>query len=206
MKENKLKINFNSGPGALPAEVLQQAAESVLEYNGSGLSILGIPHRGKHFDDILEESKALVKELCGLGDDYHVLWMHGGGRLQFSMIPMNFLGEGDTAGYIDSGFWSAEAISYAEYYGKTNILASSKDDNYTHLPVWPSGSLKDLAYLHFTTNNTIYGTQWNSIPQTDVPLIADMSSDIFSRQRDYTNYAMFYACAQKNIGPAGKTA
>jgi phosphoserine aminotransferase len=205
MKKSTKKINFNSGPGALPEEVLQQAAQAVIEYENSGLSILGIPHRGKHFDAILQESKALVKELCGLNADYEVLWMHGGGRLQFAMVPMNYLGSNETAGYIDSGSWSAEAIEYAKHYGQVNILASSKAANYSRLPQWPVQIPADLAYLHLTTNNTIYGTQLQQLPVSNVPLIADMSSDIFCCSRKYDNCAMFYAVAQKNIGPAGAT-
>lgn len=198
-------LNFNAGPAALPDTVLQQAAEAVLNYNNTGLSILSIPHRGDLFLAILEESKALVKELCGLGDDYELMWLQGGGRMQFCMVPMNFLGAGETAGYIDSGHWSAEAIDAATYYGHTEVLGSSRSDHYTHLPEWPAPAGKNLAYLHFTTNNTIYGTQWPEIPESDVPLIADMSSDIFSIKRDYTNCAMFYAVAQKNLGAAGNT-
>lgn len=198
-------LNFNAGPAALPESVLQQAAEAVINYNNTGLSILSIPHRGNLFVAILEESQALVKELCGLGDDYEVLWLQGGGRLQFGMVPMNFLPEGKTAGYIDSGHWSAEAITAAAYYGNTQVLASSRDDQYTHLPEWPSAPDKDLAYIHFTTNNTIYGTQWPEIPSSGIPLVADMSSDIFSMKRDYTRCALFYAVAQKNLGAAGNT-
>lgn len=205
MKNTNLKINFNPGPAALPQSVLQQSADAVLNYNNTGLSILGIPHRGKLFTDIIEEAKALVKELCGLGDDYEVLWLQGGGRLQFTMVPMNFLGDGETAGYIDSGYWAADAISYAKYYGNVEILASSKADNYNHLPEWPATIDSKQAYLHFTTNNTIYGTQWSQVPKVQVPLIADMSSDILSRQMNYTNCDMFYAVAQKNIGAAGVT-
>ena len=198
-------INLNSGPAALPQEVLQQASEAVLDYNGTGVSVLSIPHRGKDFNAILDESKQLVRELGGLNDDYEILWMHGGGRLQFAMIPMNFLGEEQTAGYIDSGNWSADAIRHAEYYGHVQVLSSSKDDNYQHLPGWPQDVPANLAYLHITTNNTIYGTQWPNVPKVNVPLVADMSSDIFSKQVDYANCAMLYAVAQKNIGPAGAT-
>lgn len=205
IKSNEHKINFGPGPAALPAEVLQQASEAVIDYKGSGLSILEIPHRGKYFDAILEESKSLVTELCELNKDYHVLWLPGGGRLQFCMVPMNFLHRDNTAGYIDSGAWSAEAIDYARDYGNVEILASSKDVAYTALPQWPRQISPGLAYLHFTTNNTIYGTQWNHIPHTEPPLIADMSSDILSRKRDYKNCAMFYAVAQKNLGAAGNT-
>lgn len=205
MRNDKFKINFNAGPAALPREVTEAVAQAVLNYNDTGLSILSIPHRGKLFDEILEESKALVKELCHTGDDYEILWMHGGGRLQFCMVPMNFLGQNETAGYIDSGFWAADAIEYAKYYGNVLTLASSKESNYAKLPEWPDTFSKELAYLHFTTNNTIYGTQWPQIPSCAVPLIADMSSDIFSREIDYTRLDMFYAVAQKNIGAAGVT-
>lgn len=204
MTSTTTKINFNAGPAALPQEVLQQASQAVLDYNGTGLSILEIPHRGKDFDNIIDEARALVKELANVGDDYEVLWLHGGGRLQFCMVPMNFLGEGQTAGYIDSGHWAAEAIEYGEYYGKVNVLASSKTGNYRSLPQWPAIPT-DLAYLHYTTNNTIFGTQYKDIPETNVPLIADMSSDIFSRRIDYTKFALVYAVAQKNMGPAGAT-
>ncbi|XZF13159.1 3-phosphoserine/phosphohydroxythreonine transaminase [Chitinophagaceae bacterium MMS25-I14] len=198
-------INFNAGPAALPQEVLQQAAAAIQDYNGIGSSILEIPHRGKHFEAVLEEANALTKELCGLNDDYKILWLQGGGRMQFAMVPMNFLGADDTAGYIDSGHWSNEAAESASYYGKTSILASSRGDNYTHLPQWPEITDSRLKYVHITTNNTIYGTQWRNIPSCEVPLIADMSSDILSCKRDYTNYAMFYAVAQKNLGAAGNT-
>jgi len=205
MRSDNLKINFNAGPAALPHTVLEQASEAILNYNNTGLSILSISHRGKLFTDILEESKQLVKELCGLGDEYEVLWLHGGGRLQFSMIPMNFLAENDTAGYIDSGYWAHDAIEYAKYYGNVIVLSSSEENNYNQLPEWPADIQSGLAYLHFTTNNTIYGTQWKHIPQTEVPLIADMSSDIFSKHINYSRCDMFYAVAQKNIGAAGAT-
>lgn len=205
MRNDKLKINFNAGPAALPPMVLEAAAQAVLNYNDTGLSILSIPHRGKLFDEILEESKALVKELCGLNDDYEVLWLHGGGRLQFCMVPMNFLDEHKAAGYIDSGFWSSEAMDYANYYGDVMMLSSSKEDNYKRLPEWPEVISPNLSYVHLTTNNTIYGTQWPGIPVCEAPLIVDVSSDIFSRKMDYSNCAMFYAVAQKNIGAAGVT-
>lgn len=200
------KINFGAGPAALPQEVLQQASEAVIEYGNSGLSVLEIAHRGRDFTAILEESKSLVRELCGLNNDYEVIWLQGGGRLQFCMVPMNFLLKGTTAGYIDSGTWSSDAISYASLYGDVRVLASSKEYNYTRLPEWPAEIPQSLSYLHITTNNTIYGTQWpEEIPFADVSLIADMSSDILCRKRDYTRYAMFYAAAQKNLGAAGNT-
>lgn len=202
MKTNR-KLNFSAGPSALPEEVLQQASDAVVDYNNTGMSILEISHRGKEFAAILEESKQLVKELCELNDDYEILWQHGGGRMQFCMIPMNFLGQGDFAGYIDSGHWAEDAMEYAAHYGDTQVLASSKADGYTRLPHWPAGIPDHLAYIHYTTNNTIYGTQLSEVPKCNVPLIADMSSDIFCCKRDYTRCAMFYAAAQKNFGPAG---
>lgn len=198
------KINFGSGPAALPREVLQEAAEAILDYNGTGLSILEIPHRGKWFDAILEESKSLVNELCELDNEYEILWLQGG-RLQFSMIPMNFLGKNGTAGYIDSGHWASEAAENAALFGNVKMLSSSKTDNYNHLPTFPDNIDPSLDYLYLTTNNTIYGTQWKSIPKVNVPLVADMSSDILSRKTNYKQCAFFYAVAQKNIGPAGVT-
>ena len=205
MTKNKTLLNFGAGPAALPQEVLKTAAAAVINYNDTGLSILEIPHRGKLFDAILEESKTLVKELTGIGDDYEVMWLPGGGRLQFAMIPMNFLAPEATSGYIDSGHWANDALKNGSYYGQTVTLGSTKANNYTSLPAWPQNIPDDLSYLHFTTNNTIYGTQWNAIPTSGVPLIADMSSDIFSGQRNYNNCALFYAVAQKNIGAAGVT-
>lgn len=198
-------INLNAGPATLPAEVLQEASTAVMNYEGTGMSILSLPHRGKHFSAILEESKTLVKDLCGLNDEYEILWLQGGGRLQFAMIPMNFLAENDTAGYIDSGNWSADAIRHALYYGKVEVLSSSKKENYRHLPEWPTDIPLNTSYVHMTSNNTIYGTQWKDVPEVDAPLVVDMSSDIFSRRTSYNNCAIFYAVAQKNIGPAGAT-
>ena len=203
MEKMSRKINFNAGPATLPDEVLQQAAAAVLEYGDTGMSILELPHRGKEFAAIIAESNTLVKELCGLDDNYDVLWLQGGGRLQFAMIPMNFLAENGAAGYIDSGHWADEAQEYGAYYGNAQVLASSKNSNYDHLPEWPAAISDQLSYVHFTTNNTIFGAQWHHIPEIKVPLIADMSSDIFSRRHNYSNYAMFYAAVQKNLGTPG---
>jgi phosphoserine aminotransferase len=197
-------INFDAGPAALPKEVLQQASEAILNYNNSGLSILEIPHRGKLFEEILSEVNVLVKDLLGLSDDYEVLWLQGGGRLQFSMVPMNFLGGHEKAGYIESGHWASEALRNAQLYGQTEILGSSKADNYTYIPVWKPIP-NDLSYVHFTSNNTIYGTQFFHLPKTEVPLVVDMSSELFSRKLDYNKFSLIYAVAQKNIGPAGVT-
>lgn len=198
-------INFDAGPAALPKEVLQQASEAILNYNESGLSILEIPHRGKLFEAILDEANALSLELLGLdSSEYQAIWMQGGGRLQFSTIPMNFLAEHETAGYIESGHWASEALKNAKLYGNTKVLGSSKEDNYTYIPSW--GTIpEDLSYLYYTTNNTIFGTQFHQFPETQLPVIVDMSSELFSRQLDYSRFDLIFAVAQKNIGPSGVT-
>jgi len=198
------KHNFTSGPSILPASVLQQASEAVINYNQSGLSILEISHRDKLFLDIIEGAQQLVKQLYQLGNDYEVLFMQGGASAQFALVPMNFLEANETAGYIDTGVWSDKAIKEAKLFGKVQVLASSKEQQYSFIPeniVVP----KDLRYLHITTNNTIYGTQYNHTPDTTVPLVADMSSDIFSRPFNATAYDLIYAGAQKNVGAAGTT-
>lgn len=205
MKVNEI-INFGAGPAALPLSVLQEASAALLNYKDTGLSILEIPHRGRLFGDILAESKKLVLELAGLsGEEYEVLWLQGGGRLQFAMIPMNFLAAAATAGYIDSGYWANDAMEHARQFGKVNVLASSRDRNYTFFPKPDTPIPADLSYVHLTTNNTIYGTQLQVIPDCPVPVFADMSSDIFSQKRDYSKFDLFYAVAQKNLGAAGNT-
>lgn len=207
MKKQNLKMNrkynFGAGPAAIPDEVVSEFAEACLEFNGSGISILELPHRSKRFIEIVDECSHLVKKLCELGDDYDIVWVQGGGRMQFGMIPMNFLTTAKTACYIDTGHWSQEAAEYARFYGKCSIPASSASSNYSSLPDWPEALPEDAAYLHFTTNNTIYGTQWHNIPGCSAPLIADMSSDILSGKHDYTKYDLFYAAAQKNLGTPG---
>ncbi len=198
------KINFNAGPAELPGEVLYDIGKATQRYKKTGLSILELPHRSAEFIEIIEESKQLVRELCQVGDDYEITWLHGGGRMQFCMVPMNFLADGKPAAYIDSGLWAHEAMEYARYYGETDILSSSEKDGYNVLPKWPAKISVKHSYLHITTNNTIHGTQWNDVPAVaGVPLIADMSSDILSRKQDYSKYTMFYATAQKNLGIAG---
>lgn len=200
------KLYFGAGPAALPEEVLQQASEAVINYSPAGLSILEIPHRGKHFQQILEEANALVLELCGLSnDDYEVLWLQGGGRLQFCMVPMNFAQPHQEMGYIDSGHWANEAMKAAQNFGRVNVIASSEMHAYTQLPKLPQQLSNNLSFLHFTTNNTIYGTQWKNLPKFEFPLIADMSSDFLAIERPFCDFDLFYACAQKNIGPAGVT-
>lgn len=197
------KLNFNAGPAELPGEVLHDVGRAVHHYKRTGLSILELPHRSEEFIEIVDEAGQLVRELCGLGEDYDVMWLHGGGRMQFAMLPMNLLAEGKTAAYIESGLWAKEAIKYAQYYGKVNVAATSEPDGYNSLPVWPAKISPKPVFLHMTTNNTIHGTQWQEIPATNVPLVADMSSDIFGQARDYSRFAMFYATAQKNLGVPG---
>jgi phosphoserine aminotransferase len=197
------KINFNAGPAAMPPEVLHEMAKAVKAYKKTGISILELPHRGLDFREILQECNQLVKALCALGDDYEVLWLQGGGRMQFAMLPMNYLTPDTAAAYIDSGHWANEAIAYALHYGTVKVVASSKENGYTTLPEWPKQLIGDSRYLHMTTNNTIYGTQYKEIPPITVPLVADMSSDILGVNRDYSRFDMFYAATQKNLGTPG---
>jgi phosphoserine aminotransferase len=194
--------NFNAGPSILPKEVLQQASEAILNYNNSGLSILEIGHRTPMFQDVMDEAVSLVKELMNLDSDHEVLFLHGGASTQFMQVPYNLLDENRTAAYIDNGVWGSKAIKEAKLFGNVDVVASSKDKNHTYIPkqfTVPEGA----AYLHYTTNNTIEGTQWHTIPYVDVPLVADMSSDILSRQLDFNRFDLIYAGAQKNMGPAG---
>lgn len=198
------KFNFSAGPAILPKSVMQEAAAGAVDLNGSGLSILEISHRSAAFTAIIEEAESLVRSLLGLSDDFAVLFLSGGASTQFFMVPMNFLNESDTAAYLDTGSWSSKAIKEAKLFGKVEVLASSKADNYTHIP--KEYTVPAYArYLHMTSNNTIYGTQYHTLPETDVPLVSDMSSDIFSRPIEVERFGLIYAGAQKNIGPAGVT-
>ena len=200
-------FNFNPGPSTLPLEVLEKVQEELLDYQGTGMSIMEHSHRGKHYDEVHERAMSLVHEIFGVGDDYHVLFLTGGASSQFYMIPMNFLQDGRPAAYVDTGSWSAKAIKESQILGKTEIAASSKDEEYRRIPAMNEIKFTtDSCYLHITTNNTIKGTQFHRIPETgNVPLIADVSSDIASRTMDFTKFDMFYAGAQKNLGPSGVT-
>ena len=196
------KHNFNSGPSILPQQVLEQASQAILDFNGIGLSILEIGHRSTWFVDVIEEAKALVKELMQIGDDYEVLFLQGGATTQFMQIPLNLIDHKDTASYCDDGVWGSKAAKEATMFGNVHIAASSKDKKYTYINKnfeVPATS----KYLHITTNNTVEGTQWHSFPSVDVPLIGDMSSDIFSREIDFKKFDLIYAGAQKNMGAAG---
>lgn len=194
---------FTPGPAVLPTSVLAESSNAVVELNGSGMSILEISHRGKDFTEILAEAKSLVKQHYDLGDDYEVLFLQGGASMQFLMIPYNLL-NGETAAYIDTGSWSSKAIKEAKLFGNIETVASSKDVNYSYIPKDISIP-NEVKYLHLTSNNTIYGTQFKNYPNSPVPLIVDMSSDIFSRRIDAGQFDLLYAGAQKNLGPAGVT-
>ena len=198
------KHNFSAGPSILPQSVFEQAAQGVMNLNNSGLSILEISHRSETFVNIFEEARSLVKELLGLTDDYHVLFLSGGATSQFFMTAMNLLDTNETASYIDTGTWSTKAIKEAQLFGNVEMVASSKDKGYTYVPKQFNVS-DNSKFLHLTTNNTIYGTQFHKMPDVGVPIIADMSSDIFSKRIDVSKYGVIYAGAQKNMGPAGTT-
>ena len=194
--------NFNAGPSILPQEVFQQAAEAVLNFNGSGLSILELGHRTPIFESVMSEARELVRELMQLDDQHEVLFLHGGASTQFMQVPMNLLDDKETAAYADTGVWGTKAIKEAKLYGKVEVVCSGKESNYTSIPK-DFAVPNDANYFHITTNNTIYGSQWQKIPYTSIPLIADMSSDIFSRVIDFNAFDLIYAGAQKNMGPAG---
>jgi phosphoserine aminotransferase len=194
--------NFNSGPSILPLPVLEQASNAIHNFNNTGLSILEIGHRTSHFQEVLNSAISSVKNLMQLDDQYEVLFLHGGATTQFMQVPMNLLDDGKTAAYCNNGIWGTKAIKEASLFGNVVVAASSADKNDTYIP-------KDLqfpdsaSYLHITTNNTVEGTQWHQYPTTKIPLVADMSSDIFSRQIDFKKFSLIYAGAQKNMGAAG---
>jgi len=194
--------NFNAGPSILPAEVLEEAAKGIMNFRDTGLSILEIGHRTPLFQSVLDEAVLLAKELMKLDSDHEVLFLHGGATTQFFQVPMNLLNENQTAAYLDCGVWGSKAIKEARLYGNVEVVASSKDKNYTYIPKGYKIP-REAVYYHYTTNNTIEGTEMFSIPDTDIPLIADMSSDILSYEMDFNRFALIYAGAQKNIGAAG---
>jgi phosphoserine aminotransferase len=197
-------INFYAGPAILAHEVLQEAQAAIGDFQGMGLSILEISHRSKQFVEVMDEAQARVKSLLSLSDDYAVLFLTGGASSQFYMSAMNLLDEGQSAGYLDTGAWSTKAIKEAKLFGNIDVVASSKDKNFSYIPKGYKIN-NEYKYLHLTSNNTIYGTQIHDYPETDVRLVCDMSSDIFSRRVDVNRYDLIYAGAQKNLGPAGTT-
>jgi phosphoserine aminotransferase len=199
------KHNYSAGPCILPQEVFEKSAQAILNFNNSDLSILEISHRSKDFVAVMEEARDVALELLDLkGKGYQALFLHGGASLEFLMVPYNLMKENGKAAYLDSGTWASGAIKEAKHFGETVVVASSKEQNYNHIPkdfIIPT----DTNYFHCTSNNTIFGTQIKSFPQTNIPVVCDMSSDIFSRVLDFSKFDLIYAGAQKNMGPAGAT-
>ncbi len=196
--------NFSAGPAVLPLEALEEAQRQMTDYQGSGMSIMECSHRGAQYAPVHEEAQSNIKELLGLSDDYSVLFLQGGASTQFAMIPMNLLGEGQTADYVNSGAWAAKAIKEAKKLGNVNVVADRGSDIPTRMPSadelnWSEGA----AYAHITSNETIAGACWQDYPRIDAPLVADMSSDILSRPFDASRFGLIYAGAQKNLGPSG---
>jgi phosphoserine aminotransferase len=202
----KRVCNFNPGPAALPLEVLQEAQQDFVNYKGEGLSVMEMSHRSKSFDAIIKEAETLAKEVFNISPGYKVIFMQGGATLQFAAVALNLIGEHQSADYINTGSWSKKAIQEAQKLGKSiQVIASSEEANYNYIPEEFTLS-PDAAYLHITSNNTIFGTQWASYPDTGtVPLCADMSSDIGCRPIDVSKFGLIYAGAQKNMGPSGVT-
>lgn len=197
--------NFNAGPSVLPREVFQEASQAILDFNNTGLSILEIGHRTKLFEPVLEEAVALLKELMQLDADHEVLYLHGGASTQFFQVPMNLLDEKGTAAYTDTGVFAAKALKEAKPFGNVSVVCSSKNEKYNHLPK-AFDVPENASYIHLTSNNTIEGTQWQDFSifyNKGISLVADMSSDILSRQLDFNRFDLIYAGAQKNIGAAG---
>lgn len=199
-----MKHNFGAGPCILPKEVFQEASQAVIDFNNTGLSILEISHRSKEFEQVIQEAEALVRELMDVPADYSILFLQGGASQQFAMVPMNLLPEGGKAAYLDTGVWATKAAKEASKIGEVEIVASSSDKNYTYIPKEFSVPA-DAAYFHYTSNNTIYGTEVFETPDINLPIVVDMSSDILSRVINVADYDLIYAGAQKNMGPAGVT-
>jgi phosphoserine aminotransferase len=200
-------FNFSAGPAVLPVPVLEQIQREIVALPGVGMSVLEISHRSKTFEGILAQAEADIRALAGIPSNYKVLFLQGGASLQFSMVPMNLLGPGQTADYIDCGSWADKAIKEAKKVGTVNVAASTKGEKYSRLPEQSELKLTPgAAYVHVTSNNTIEGTEYTTLPEVgDVPLVSDASSDIFSRPIDVARHGLIYAGAQKNIGPAGVT-
>ena len=198
------KYNFSAGPAILPRPVIEEASRGVLDIQGIGLSILEISHRGPEVVSIMNEAETLLRELYEISDDYSVLFLTGGASSQFFMVPMNLLSSNETAGYLDTGTWSSKAIKEAKKFGKIDVIASSKDQQYSYISK-EYAKVDNLRYCHLTTNNTIYGTQYDTIPNLGIPLVGDSSSDFLSKPLDINKFDVLFAGAQKNLGPAGVT-
>lgn len=204
MKHNRI-YNFNPGPAMLPLEVLEDAQAELLNFKETGMSVMEISHRSKAYDEVHNSAIAVIKELMGIGDDYEVLFIQGGASMQFDMIPLNFLEPGKVGNYILSGSFAKKSYKEGKLIGEAHVAATSEPDNFTYIPAQEDIKLSDnAAYLHVCYNNTIFGTEYKYIPETNgVPLIADMSSDMLSRPIDFNKFDMIYAGAQKNLGPSG---
>ena len=196
--------NFSPGPAALPAEVLERARDELLDYRGTGVSVLEMSHRGAPFMELAQQAEADLRELLNVPDSYRVLFLHGGATLQMATVPLNLLDDKTTADYVETGSWSTKAIGEARKYCAVNVAASSADSNFDRIPPPADWQLNDsAAYLHLCANETIAGVQFHEFPSVDVPLVADMSSELLSRPIDVARFAVIYAGAQKNLGPAG---
>ena len=199
------KHNFSAGPSILPPEVIRQAAEAIMDFNEMGLSLIEISHRSPQFGEVIDRARSLVYEISGLNpDEYEVLFQHGGASTQFIATAWNLLRKNGKAGFIDTGTWSSKAIKETRLFGEVDVIASSKDRGYRYIPESYEVP-EDIDYLHITSNNTIFGTQYSKYPDTKVPLVADMSSDIFSKELDFSRFDLIYAGAQKNVGASGTT-
>lgn len=199
-------FNFNAGPAALPLEVLEIAQKELIDFNGTGMSIMEHSHRGKAYDAVHAEALANMAKLLGATDDYQILFLQGGASFQFAQIPLNLLGAGQTADYVNSGAWAGKAIKEAKKVGQVNILADTSKEIPTNMPDYDAlNYTPDAAYVHVTSNETIAGTQIQKYPNTPAPLVCDMSSDILSREFDLKQFGLVYAGAQKNLGPSGVT-
>ncbi|HEX3020205.1 MAG TPA: 3-phosphoserine/phosphohydroxythreonine transaminase [Chitinispirillaceae bacterium] len=199
--------NFSAGPSMLPEPVLTKAAQEMLDYKGSGQSVMEMSHRSSVYEAIINEAGVLFREVMGIPDNYHVLFLQGGASLQFAMVPLNLLGEKKKVDIVNTGIWSQKAIKEAKRYGTVRVVATSEDKNFNYIPKLDKSMFDpEAAYVHITTNNTIFGTRYRSIPDTGmVPLVADMSSNILSEVCDVSKFGIIYAGAQKNLGPAGLT-
>ncbi|MEQ8323548.1 MAG: 3-phosphoserine/phosphohydroxythreonine transaminase [Vicingaceae bacterium] len=196
--------NFSAGPSILPLSVLKEASESVINFNNLGLSLLEISHRSADFVSVMDEAVSLTKELLNVPDGYQVVFLQGGASLGFLIAAHNFMKKDGEAAYINTGTWATKALEAAQFLGEVKVIGSSEDKNFNYIPKGLGVPL-DSSYLHYTSNNTIYGTQFKKIPVVRCPLICDMSSDVFSREIDVSKYDLIYAGAQKNMGPAGAT-
>lgn len=203
----KRVYNFSAGPSMLPLTVLEKAQKELVNYAGSGMSVMELSHRSGYFTDIITEAEQLLRELMNIPSNYKVLFLQGGASQQFAMVPLNLLSKSKKADYVNTGSWSKKALKEAKKFGETRVIASSEDENFSYIPVVDSSMIDPEAdYVHITTNNTIEGTAFSKIPDTNgVPVVADMSSNILSEEMDVSKFGLIYAGAQKNIGPAGLT-